>query len=160
MNRQLRSTTHILAIFLMIGSMQNLIANQIWFSNTSDEEIKMEASIDQTQISAVYQYRWKSMVNALNNLDAITLEAEVLWDKIFLEKLKPLRKRINLLNFYIKMHIRKNKDSWIKKDPKRLESIEDTIYRSDFDSENNRFEVSLKYAIKEIEDFIRPKLKN
>ncbi len=44
MNKQLRYTIHILAILLMMGSMQNLIANQIWFANTSDEEITMRVN--------------------------------------------------------------------------------------------------------------------
>ncbi len=51
MNKQLRSTTHILAIFLMMSSMQNLLANQIWFSNTSDEEIVMRVD---------YSHLWES----------------------------------------------------------------------------------------------------
>ncbi len=46
MNKQLRYTTHILAILLMAGSMQSLLANKVWFCNESNEEIEFETFID------------------------------------------------------------------------------------------------------------------
>ncbi len=42
MNKQLRYTTHMLAIILMAGNMQSLGANIFWCSNESDEKIEVK----------------------------------------------------------------------------------------------------------------------
>ncbi len=46
MNKQLRYMTHILAILLMASSMQSLMANTVWFSNESDEQIEAKIIVD------------------------------------------------------------------------------------------------------------------
>jgi hypothetical protein len=109
-------------------------------------------------IVAVYDSRWKQLVMATSNLEVESLEAEVLWGKDVIARLKPLRDCVAKLRTNLNRYIDARLDSrtWRLKS-KEIEETEEIIHR--YEPTEDKFSGEIDDAIRNFEEFIRTYLK-
>ncbi len=97
MNKQLRYSSHILAILLMTGSMQSLTANRVYFSNESNKS----NSPHRIHVDITYFIEYRNHITPIACMFCIDPGKEQLWpmDKIKSEKRYTV-KRIELHALY------------------------------------------------------------
>lgn len=112
---------------------------------------------------ALYQRRWKKVLEAMAELDVEAFEAEVIWDKEIRDVLIPLRQQVGLLHLNIERYLRNlNQPSRRLPKAEMLEKIDETIY--DFHDltdtkSDNPFTVRTAEVISDIENYLRPRIK-
>ena len=112
---------------------------------------------------ALYQSRWKHIQEGLRDLDLEAFEAEVVWGREVIEIILPLRRQIGELYSHIEIYLKNLQEPSRRGYAlKMAEKIDEVIY--DFhdlvgsDSKNS-FTNKTVAAVKQIEDYIRPRLK-
>jgi hypothetical protein len=97
---------------------------------------------------AVYRLRWNKIVSAMSSMQLELLEAEVLWENVK-ETVKPLERCVAKLNNGVSQlldpQLRINKTDFY-----------DIIYEG---GEDNVFTKEIENAVKNVTDFLKPKLK-
>ena len=108
---------------------------------------------------AVYQRRWKKMIEAMTEYEIEAFEAEALWGTAIFERLKPLKQCVNDLNWAVGVLLNPEKQ---KNNPKRREEVDSIVYSFD-DLTNpetaNPFSKKMVQTIGNLEEFLKPKLR-
>jgi hypothetical protein len=109
-------------------------------------------------IVAVYDSRWRQLVIAISNLEVESLEAEVLWGKDVIVRLKPLRDCVTKLRINLNRYIDARLDSrtWRLK-LKEIEETKEIIHWHE--PTEDKFSGEIADAIRNFEEFIRIYLK-
>jgi hypothetical protein len=112
---------------------------------------------------ALYQSRWKHIQESLRDLDLEAFEAEVVWGREVIEIILPLRRQIGELYSHIEIYLKNLQEPSRREYAlKMAQKIDEVIYDSHdlvgSDSKNS-FTNKTVAAVKQIEDYIRPRLK-
>jgi hypothetical protein len=108
---------------------------------------------------ALYLLRWNKVLEAITELDLAALEAEVFWGKDITEKLDILRRLLHKLIITINAYIKELEH------PRRRDITEEEIMETNGilyaleKSANEGYSADFSEAIKQIEDFIRERLR-
>ncbi len=102
--------------------------------------------------AAAYELRWKSVMEAMSDIQLVALEAEVLWGRNPVELLEPLRKCVGELHRALSTHLRSHTGDQEDRTYNIVFSIGD-------DPKENPFGAKLKDAVIKVENFVRPHLK-
>jgi hypothetical protein len=112
--------------------------------------------------AAVYGERWKRLASALSDLQVEVTEAEVLWGRSIVERLKPLRECVSVLYTNLTSFLRRGRrgsGAEPAAEIERIERIERIIYKISDDPQQDPFTGQVAEAVAQIEEFIRPHLK-
>jgi len=111
-------------------------------------------------IVAVYDRRWRQLASAMSNLELESLEAEVLWGKDVIVRLKPLKDCVTKLRINLNRYIRARLDptTW-RRTPKEFEENEAIIYWISDEGSEDKFSGEIADAVRYFEEFIRTYLK-
>jgi hypothetical protein len=101
--------------------------------------------------NAVYLMRWEKIKEAMSEVDLEGLEAEVLWDKEVVNKIKPLKLCVSKLNRYVSQFLRPYNERAIVKD---MDAI---IYDLPIEGEINKFSKEIDTAVDDIGLFLKQK---
>jgi hypothetical protein len=107
---------------------------------------------------AVYQKRFQKVTEAFLELESIMLEAETLWGEGVREYIKALRNHTANLFLAIQMHISDMENNAPYNEEKYNNRME-IMYAITDNSREDPFANALKQTIKEIEDFLKPRLR-
>jgi hypothetical protein len=102
----------------------------------------------------VYEMRWEKIIHAYEKMEVHLLEAEVLWGSEILEKIKPLKKKVNELNIMLKQNFAP--PNLRGHSPKEIREI---IYDMSSEEKEDKFSEGINSDIKEIADYIKQKTK-
>jgi hypothetical protein len=108
-------------------------------------------------IVAVYDSRWRQLVMATSNLEVESLEAEVLWGKDVIARLKPLKDCVAKLRTNLNRYIDAILDSHTSRLKSEIEEIKEIIHWHE--PAEDRFTGEITDAIRNFEEFIRTYLK-
>ena len=127
-----------------------------------------EANIDELPVNdsryrprsemAVYQKRFQKVTEAFLELESIMLEAETLWGEGVREYIKSLRNHTSNLFIAIQMYISDMEHNVPYNEEKYNKRME-IMYAITDNSREDPFANALKKTIKEIEDFLKPRLR-
>lgn len=109
--------------------------------------------------SAVYAKRWEKIQESLIDLEKVTLEAEAIWGKAVRDYIKQLQKCVSTLNTNLYLHLQRIASHRREYSPEQQIMIDGIIYASYDHPEDNAFSQEINLAVKNIEDFLRPRLK-
>ncbi len=101
------------------------------------------------RIETVYSARWQKVVEAMSELDATTLEAEVMWGKDIIEKEKDLKNYVRVLFINI--------DNYLNYKERQIKFDREIIYGSMGADDN--FNEEIEKAVKKIDGFVGPYLR-
>lgn len=121
---------------------------------------KEESRVDQqTYTRAAYSSRWSRLSAARSDLRVEAVEAEVLWGAEAQDKLLPLDNAIGELYAALHRYL-DNLDRPERKAPPDLhERLDAIIYEVSTDPFEDPFTAKVLAAVKEVEDFVKPKLR-
>ena len=108
---------------------------------------------------AVYNQRWKKLVEVLTQLDVEKLEAEVHWEEKTDELYKPIYQKVEDLHYAIKAHLEILKDGFVKINKEEYAKIIKIKNDESNQSGDDDFMKDLKTKIRNLEEFIKTKLK-
>ena len=113
----------------------------------------------QPQISqAVYQERWKVLQAALTELEADSLEAEVLWGKGLTDSLKPLHDQVRVLFVGIQRYLYSLGELYSTRKERHTERYAEA-YETVMDfGEDDSLNKKVEDAVKQAEEALRPYL--
>lgn len=113
--------------------------------------------------AAAYHVRWRSVVEASTELDVASIEAEVQWgqqSKIFVTA---LRKCVTELNWALGQYLRSEYAESVGRRRKLSDNLSEKVSNIVFwmggESEEDAFSAKVDKAVKDLEDYLRPKLK-
>ena len=109
--------------------------------------------------AAAYDLRWKSIMEAMSDIQLVAHEAEVLWGSEAVELLEPLRKCVSELNWAVGTYLRVRSERTIDRDKGIYESASRIVYSMGDDPEADPFGAKLKESVTKVENFVRPRLK-
>lgn len=109
---------------------------------------------------AVYQMRWKGLAEVLSDLQVEEREAEVLWEKDRREMTADLHRCVSDLWYAVWQHLRHQTDNFhANLDPEELRELEDVLYMTSRDPDEDEFTGQVEEAVQKIETDLRPYLK-
>jgi len=142
-----------------MSSAEHLVALQKSGFDT-EKIIKFDDELQKRASGLAYQYRWEKIAEAMTKLNLAAFEAEVLWEKKVIVALNPLRKSVGELNWALQTYLEKRDGL---RDIKMQERVEKIVFGFEDLLEDNKtkndFSNEVVNGIKEIEEFIRPRLK-
>lgn len=123
----------------------------IWPEESMKAEVKYPQA-DKSTVSAVYYLRWEKVIEALSELEVEQLEAEVLWGKDVVVRLKPIRScvaklNLSLRNFLSPYNERRNPDK----------DLDDVIYEFRSENEIDKFSQEIDEAVEDVERYLMQK---
>jgi hypothetical protein len=101
---------------------------------------------------AAYDNRWKRVRDAMVELDAATLECEVMWGQEIVGLRRELLSQVNKLFFAVEALMRS------KKDPAFRESADKQIDILYWTGDDNDFSKELRHIVSKFEDYVKPHL--
>lgn len=109
----------------------------------------------------VYRFRWIDVRQAMSEMSAESLEAEVLWNETAKELQAKLIRLCNKLSYAIDdyLEFRRESDGSVV-DKERLKEIRSIISRAGRSSSQSSFDAEIDLCIESCEIFIRPYLKS
>lgn len=111
---------------------------------------------DRVARAAAYNARWRSLSEALTDLDVARTEAEVLWGNEARSVVIPLKDHIGKLRWAISMHLdREVIDEQLS--PEQRKEIRTTMF---WGGKPDNFGDSVDQAVLSIENYVRPKIGN
>jgi len=127
--------------------------------SVEEEDLFIKEKITERLIhKKVYYNRRRELQNAYSSLNGILLEAEGFWGKEINIKVQILSISISTLSIAITTHLMSYDHPEILDKEKTEENKRIISYNFDF-REKDEFKGQVDFAVKEIEDFLRPKLK-
>ena len=108
---------------------------------------------------AAYTFRWKSIMEAMSDIQVVSQEAEVLWGTQVVELLRPLRQCVSELNWAVDAYLREKTGRSRDRDGKLFEDTHKVVFWMGDDPVMDPFSGKVTTAVSGIERFIRPRLK-
>lgn len=112
-----------------------------------------DIQIEKDSTKYVYEMRWDKIIDAYTEIESHQLAAEVLWGTEITKKMKLLNDQVNKLKIAIEQYL------YPELRTKNLDTIDNIIYNSGSDIEDDNFGKEINKSIEEITDFIKDKLK-
>ena len=131
------------------------------FFRDDDTEAIFEENEKDSGLGNVYRFRWIGVRQAVSEMSAESLEAEVLWGGKSIELKGKLIRLCNQLSYAIDDYLEYRKDeSRSTVDQQRLREIRSIISRTGRSSSSNSYDTEFDSCIESCETFIRPHLKS
>lgn len=110
---------------------------------------------------AVYAKRWRGLTEAMSELEAESLEAEVLWGEEARAVQRGLRSCVGELYAAVTQHVRYEGSgrTWANLSPASLQRIDRVLYQTSTDPEKDPFTGSVQQAVERAEAVLRPHLR-
>ncbi len=127
-------------------------------SGLGDEEIRKQMLQPKSTI-AVYNVRWKRVAEAVSNLQVEALEAEVLWGVVVKDQLKPLYDAVASLRVMLNRYFRAESGHGPPLIGAKLQEVHDIMHETSDDPKEDKFTARVHSGIKQLEEFLKPKLR-
>jgi len=122
-----------------------------YFKNKYPEKVGTEEEKNISN-SYVYEMRWEKITNAYEKMESHILAAEVLWGSEILEKIKPLKKKVNELSIMLKQNF-----TPFDLRAHSQKEIGEVIYDMSSDNKEDNFNEEVNNAIEEIKKYLKEK---
>ncbi len=140
--------------FMSAGEMAHAVKETTGSSESSKaEQEQSDAS------AAAYTLRWKSIMEAMSDIQAVSYEAEILWGKEAVDLIGTLRSCVSELNWAVNDYLKEKAGRWRNRSNEMYEEVHKVVFWQGDDPVKDPFSMKVKKAVSAAETFIRPKLK-
>lgn len=110
-------------------------------------------NLDKNSTAYVYEMRWEEISVAYTEMESHLLAAEVLWGPEILNKIKPLKEKVNKLNVRLRHYFDPN-----LREVSNWDDLQNTIYDQGDGNSDDPFSQEVNKAIEGISVYIKEKL--